>query len=167
VELELVEEPQGLVQVPTQGVAVHVHLPHDVVLVHDDDTPAAKAAFFEDIVLGGDFFFEVTEQGIIDVHFKATLFLLQKLPALVLVMGVGGAAEDLAVPLLELREELVKAGDLRLANEGEVLRVEEEHDVLSPVLLETNLLEGVIGHALRDGKLGGLLVDQHFSFRYS
>ena len=57
---------------------------------------------------------------------------------------VGGAAEDLGVAVLELVVELAECGDLGRADEGEVLRVEEDDLPLALVLVEADLLEVVL-----------------------
>lgn len=56
-------------------------------------------------------------------------------------LGVDGCSDQGAVALLEVLVSVSEGADLCRADEGEVERVEEEHDVLSLVVLEGDLLE--------------------------
>jgi len=65
-------------------------------------------------------------------------------------LAVGGASDHLAVDLAELGGALREGNDLGGAHEGEVQRVEEQHQVLSLVVAQLDVLE----HAVDDGSAG-------------
>jgi hypothetical protein len=70
-------------------------------------------------------------------------------PGQVRILAVDGHAEDLGAARLEVGDAVGEAGDLRRADEGEVQRVEEQHDPLALVLVHRNFLDRTLHDGLR------------------
>lgn len=61
---------------------------------------------------------------------------------------IHGAADNCSVDLFEFRHLVAEGDQLRGADEGEVERVEEEHQILSAVIRQRNLLETITDYSL-------------------
>ena len=70
------------------------------------------------------------------------------------VHAVGAAGDHFAIDALELVAVIVEGENLSRADECEVEGVEEEHDPLSPVVLERDRLELAVGVSF-SSKIGG------------
>ena len=72
---------------------------------------------------------------------------------------IGGTGDDLTSDLGEFLRSLTEGDDLRRTHEGEVQRVEEQHNVFAYVVFQGDILELAVDHGggleLR-GRLAGL-----------
>lgn len=93
----------------------------------------------EHVVVFGDGFVDVGYERVVNALDAAFVFRGLE-PGPVGKFGVGGASDDGDVALFKLAEFFLEAVKLCRADEGEVLRVEEEYDVFFP----NELIEGEI-----------------------
>jgi len=122
-----------------------------VLLVIDDEQAAEGDAglLIENAIGAGHLHRLVGQQG--NVHAAQTALLPGRVdPGQMGELAVGGASDHLAVDLAELGGALREGNDLGGAHEGEVQRVEEQHQVLSLVVAQLDVLE----HAVDDGSAG-------------
>lgn len=143
-ELERLDQPHGLVDVPAHREVVDRDLAEDPLGV-DDEHPAERdpRVLDEHAVVAGHAEVLVREDG--DVHLPEPALLAGGAdPGKVGVLAVAGGGDDLAVDLAELVGLLAEGDDLGGADEGEVHGVEEEDKPLPLVVGELDVLEVVV-----------------------
>lgn len=95
----------------------------------------------EDVVVFGDGLVDVSNERVGDALDAALVFRGLE-PCPVREFGIGGATDDSDVTLFELGEFFLEAVEFGRADEGEVLRIEEENDVFfADVLVEGEVLD--------------------------
>ena len=161
--LDGLEHPQGLVNRAAKGKVVDGRVLDDTLPVDNEQPTQSDSVIGQDVVGGRDLLLEIGDKAVVDVA-NATLIPRGLDPRQVAELRVDGHAQDLAVEGLELLVAVREAGNLRRANEGEVERVEEQHQVLSAVvgealgdkLLIQNHLGGEIRGDVANKRLGVL-----------
>lgn len=140
-ELEGLHQTQHLVHAATHGEVVHGDLLDDTLGIDDEQTtkrhaqilrmmPSMRCYVDENAVLGGNLLGVVADDG--DLHVAETALLAGRLdPGEMRLDRVARAGEQLRVQLLELLRSVAEGDDFGRTHEGEVLGVEEQHDVLA------------------------------------
>ena len=158
--LEGLDEADELINVAADGEVVHGDLADVLLGVNDEGAAESNAVVEEDTVVGGDLLLEVRDEG--DGHLaEAALLAGLHGPGKVGELRVDGAADDLAVELVELGNAVGELDDLGGADEGEVEGVEEEDEPLALVVIKGDGLEGAVGHAGGGREGGGGLLDSN------
>ncbi len=150
-ELESLDQTERLVDVAADRQVVDRDLPQDALGVDDEQAPKRHPLVLLEHAVGlADGVRRVGQKRDIDVA-QAALGSRGLHPGPVAVERVRGAADDGALDLGELLDAVAEGNDLRRADEGEVLRVEEEDHILALVLLEADLQLGDVA-VLEDGR---------------
>ena len=143
-ELESLNQPQNLVNISSNRQVIHRNLPQDALVINDVCGPHRNTCIFslfnEAAVVFGDLFGQIGKHW--DLHGADSSLDSWFIRVFhVCEVGVDGAADELAVVLSELRRFVVKFANLSGAHKGEIKWPEEKHNVLSPELVEADLLE--------------------------
>jgi len=144
-----------LVDVASNRSLVDRHVHHHPLGVDDEQAAIRLAVFVEDVVSGADLTLEVGDERIVDIA-DTTLVARGLDPGQVAVLAVDGDSKNFGVLAGEVCDPVAEGRDLRGADEGEVQGVEEQHDVLAPVLGQADFLELLIHHS-GGGEIGGHL----------
>ena len=145
--LEGLQNTQGFINVAAHGQIVDRGV-HDHTIGIDDEQPAQSntLSVIKDVVGGGDFLLQVSDEGIVDVA-QATLIARCLNPSQVAELAVDGNAEYFGVLAGEIGITVTEGRDFSRADEGEIQRVEEQHHVLAPVLGQRDFLELLVHHS--------------------
>mmetsp|Transcript_6718 Transcript_6718/g.17173 ORF Transcript_6718/g.17173 Transcript_6718/m.17173 type:complete len:273 (-) Transcript_6718:889-1707(-) len=134
-ELGRLEEPQGLVDGPPNGLVVHRHRTDNACGVDDKGCAHRHPLVLVVLVLdehakvARDLFVEVGEEGVLDVA-HAPVLARRAGPGQVRVLRVDAHPDHLGAQGLEVLETVVKLDNLGGADKGEVQGIEEEHHPL-------------------------------------
>ena len=155
---ESVDKSEGLINITAYGEVRDTSVSEDSFSVDDEGTSEGNSSvtslFDEGAIASGDALGHVSYHG--DLHGAKSSLVSGLLGVLsVSEVGVDRASNNLASDLLELRGSIVVVADLSGADEGEVKRPEEEHDVLALELAERDLLELVLPPGLSFEIRGG------------
>ena len=114
--------------------------------VDDEQSAIGFAVVVEHVVGGADLTLQVGDERIADIA-HATLVTRGLDPGQVAVLAVDGDRENFGVLAGEISDAIAEGRDLCRTNEGEVQGVEEQHDILAPVLGQADFLELLIHHS--------------------
>ena len=131
--LEGFDETEDFIDVSADGQVVDGELTEDALSIDDESGSVSNTGIFavlnKDTVVTGDALGQVGDHG--DVHGAETTLLSVLLGVFHMSeLGIDGAANQLGTDGVELSSSVVELADLSGANESEVERPEEEHDVL-------------------------------------
>lgn len=128
--LQSLEHTQGLVNIATEGQVVNGGMLHNTLAVDDEETAQGNTICGKHAEGLADLALQIGHQRVGEVA-QAALITGSLDPGQMGELGVHGHAQHLGVQLLELLILVAEGGDLSGANEGEVQRVEEQHNVLA------------------------------------
>jgi len=153
------DQPQSLVNRPTNGQIVDSDLPDVVLVVNDEQAPVGDAGIGNhDSVSLADGVVDVGDQR--DLHLAQTALLPVLLgPSQMGKLRVGGAAHDVATQVLELFDAVGEGDDLGRADKGEVEGVEEQDGVLAFVIGHFEVVDELAVDEGGGREVGGLAAD--------
>ena len=154
-ELQRVDHAQHLVDVAPERQVVDHLMADDAVAVDQEGAAEGDAGGVEfDVVGATDFVLDVGDERIADLP-DAALVHGRVLPRQMGEFRVDRHADDLDVARLEFGQAMVEGDQFGRTDEGEVERVEEEHDVLAARLCgEAELADLVVGGDRIGGEVG-------------
>jgi len=147
-KLESLDQPEGLINTPTNGEIIDGHLPQNTIRIHDEETTESDTSLFnKNSVVPGDCLVKVRDQRVLQ---SAQTSLLARLldPGQVGEMRVGGDSDHLAVDAFELFDPFGESDDFSGADEGEIQRIEIDDNIFTLVILEGNFFELTVNHSL-------------------
>ena len=132
-ELERVKCPENLVDISSERKIVDRRMAHNAELVDDEQSAQRHGIVIQHLVVAGDRFRDVRNHR--ELHIADAPFLrFRGFPGKMGIFRVNGNGNDFAVPLFEFVQFPVERNDFRRADKCEVHRIEEQHNVFSPVL---------------------------------
>ena len=151
--LESLNEAEGLLRATANGQIIDARVAQITGLVDNESATEGDSTIRrEHTVVLRNLLGQVGQHG--DVHVTEATSRTRLLGVLhVREVGVDRAGDELAVGIMEMLGGVVEGADLRGAHEGEIERIEEEHDVLAGVVSQLDLLEGTLspGHTAESG----------------
>lgn len=166
-EIHGVEQAQNLVNATAERKIVH-HLDHYGAIFSNKEGSAHSESGFlvKDIVGVGHAAIFIAKQWVFH-RTNATLVDGGFAPLGVSFCVVNGDTQNLGAALIELIHTMVKSDQFRRSDESEILRVEEEDDVLALVIRQGNLLGRAVFHDRSGREIGrGFIGEDRHGFVY-